>query len=31
MQMNLEPLFDGFLIGQGVMQKWRQPESVEEK
>ena len=31
MQMNLEPLFDGFLIGQGVMQKLRQPESVEEK
>lgn len=27
MQMNLEPLFDGFLIGQGVMQKWRQAES----
>lgn len=31
MQMNLEPLFDGFLIGQEVMQKWRKPESVEEK
>lgn len=29
MQMNLEPLFDGFLIGQGVMQQWRQPESKE--
>ena len=29
MQMNLEPLFDGFLIGQGVMQKWRQPEGEE--
>ena len=27
MQMNLEPLFDGYLIGQGVMQKWRQAES----
>ena len=27
MQMNLEPLFDGYLIGQGVMQKWRQTES----
>ena len=23
MQMNLEPQFDGFLLGQGVMQKWR--------
>ena len=22
-QMNLETLFDGFLLGQGVMQKWR--------
>ena len=29
MQMNLEPLFDGFLLGQGVMQKWRQPEGEE--
>lgn len=27
MQMNLEPLFDGYLIGQGVMQKCRQAES----
>lgn len=27
MQMNLETLFDGYLIGQGVMQKWRQAES----
>jgi hypothetical protein len=27
--MNLEPLFDGFLLGQGVMQKWRQPEGEE--
>ena len=27
MQMNLEPLFDGYLIGQGVMQKWRKAES----
>lgn len=30
MQMNLEPLFDGFLIGQGVMQKWRQREGEEK-
>ncbi len=29
MQMNLEPLFDGFLLGQGVMQKRRQPEGEE--
>ena len=29
MQMNLEPLFDGFLLGQGVMQKWRRPEGEE--
>ncbi len=29
MQMNLEPLFDGFLLGQGVMQKWRQPKGEE--
>ena len=29
MQMNLEPLFDGFLLGQGVMQKWRKPEGEE--
>ncbi len=30
MQMNLEPLFDGFLLGQGVMQKWRKPEGEEK-
>ena len=23
MQMNLEPLLDGYLIGQGVSQEWR--------
>ena len=30
LQMNLETLFDGFLLGQGVMQKWRKPEGEEK-
>lgn len=28
MQMNLEPLLDGYLIGQGVVQEWRKTKGA---